>query len=169
VEWVLREQLGLLRLAIPTAMAMLGLILDDTYAKPGRRSALNFTRGPLLGLTLALASQGVFWISNPDLAIPRWITFYGCVMSLLLSSAARMLFPPVTDQLLGANAPGFWLKQAEESRGNPQGISRVLKGISAIVALVILGTWIAERSAPPQAIVVLLVGLLVAYQISKRG
>jgi hypothetical protein len=167
---VLRERWGVLRLAIPAAMAMLGLILDDTYANPGRRSALNFARGPLLGLVLALASQGMLWIGNPDLAIPRWIMFYGCAMSLLLSSAVRMLFPPVTGQLLGANAPALWLKQAGVSRGSPQVIIRVLKGITAVVALAIVGTWITERSVPSKAgVVMLLVVLLVAYQISKRS
>ena len=168
---VLRGQWGLLRLAIPAAMAMLGLILDDTYANPGRRSALSLARGPLLGLALALASQGMLWSSNPGLAIPPLVTFYGCAMSLLLSSAVRMLFPPVTEQLLGANAPAFWLKQAGGSRGSPQGIIRVLKGISAVAALAILGTSITERSLPPKAgvVVLLLVVLLVAYQILKRA
>jgi len=167
---VLSEPWGLLRLAIPAAMAMLGLILDDTYANPGRRSALSLARGPLLGLVLALASQEMFWISDPDLAIPRWIAFYGCAMSLLLSSAVRMLFPPVTGQLLGANAPALGLKQTGASRGGPQAIIRVLKGISAILAVAIVGTWMAERSVPPKAwIAVLLLVLLIAYQVSKRG
>jgi hypothetical protein len=167
---VLRGQWGLFRLAIPAAMATLGLLLDDTYANPGRRSALTFARGPLRGLVLAVASQGMLWISNPGLAIPRWITFYGCAMSLLLLSAVRLLFPPVTDQLLGTNAPALWLQQAGGSRGGPQGIIRFLKGISAVVALVIVGTWITERSVPPKAgVVMLLVVLLVAYQISRRG
>jgi hypothetical protein len=95
----LREQWGLLRLAIPAAMAMLGLILEDTYAKPGRRSPLDLARGPVLGLSLALASQGMFRISNPDLAVPGWIALYGCAISLLLSSAVRMLFPSATGRL----------------------------------------------------------------------
>jgi hypothetical protein len=88
----LSEPWGLVRLAIPGGMAMLGLILDDAYAKPGRRSPLSLTRGPVLGLGLALASQGMFRISNPDLAVPNWIAFYGCVISLLLSSAVGCCF-----------------------------------------------------------------------------
>jgi hypothetical protein len=167
---VLREQWGLLRLAIPAAMAVVGLILDDTYANPGRRSPLNLARGPLLGLVMALAAQGMLWISNSDLALPRWITFYGCAISLLLSSAVRILFPPVTNQLLGANAPALWLKQAGRSSGSLEGIIRVLKGISAVVALAVIGTWIVQRSVRLKAeIVMLLVVLVVAHQISKRG
>jgi hypothetical protein len=87
------------------AMVLLGLILDDTYARPGRQSALKRVRGPLLGVAIALASQGMLWIGRPDLAVPRWIALYGCALSLLLSSAVRMLFPPVTEELLGANVP----------------------------------------------------------------
>ena len=46
----LSEQWGFGRLAIPAGMAMLGLILDDTYTNPGRRSPLRLARGPVIGL-----------------------------------------------------------------------------------------------------------------------
>lgn len=170
----LSEQWGLLRLALPAAVAILGLTLEDTYAKPGRRSPLNLARGPMLGLGLALASQGMFRISNPDLAVPSWIMFYGCAISLLLSSAVRMLFPPATDQLQGANVPAHWLKQSGGSLGNPETSSRVVKGVAAIVAVVIVGTWMANRAALPKPrvvtlLLVLLLVLLIAYQVWKRG
>ena len=95
-----REQWGFLRLAIPAGIAMLGLILEDTYARPGRRSPLSLMRGPVLGLGFALISQTFFWIADLDMAVPRWIAFYGCAMSLLLTSAVRLLFPPAADRLL---------------------------------------------------------------------
>src|SRR5215475_10783278 len=75
---------GLLLLAIPAGLAMLGLILEDAYATPGRRSHLSLVRGPVLGLGLALASQGMFRIGNSILAVPSWVTFYGCATALLL-------------------------------------------------------------------------------------
>jgi len=161
---------GLLRLAIPAGMAMLGLILEDAYAKPGPRSQLNLARGPVLGLGLALASQGMFRIGNPDLALPSWIAFYGCAISLLLSSAVRILFPPATDQLQGANVPAHWLKQSGGSLGNPETSIRVAKGVAAIVAVVIVGTWMADRAGLPRPrIVALLLVLSIAYQVWKRG
>jgi hypothetical protein len=166
----LSEQWGLLRLAIPAGMAMLGLILEDTYAKPGRRSPLKLARGPVLGLGLALASQGMFRISDRDLALPSWITFYGCALSLLSSSAVRMLFPPATDQLQGANAPADWLKQSGGSLGNAETSTRAVKGVAVIVAVVIVSAWMADRAALPKArIITLLLVLLVAYQLWKRG
>lgn len=69
-------------------------------------------------------------------------------MSLLLSSAVRMLFPPVTDQLQGANAPALWLKQASGSGGSPRGLIRVVKGVGMVTLLLVL---------------------LIAYQVWKRG
>ncbi len=110
-------QWGLLRLAIPGATAMLGLILEDAYAAPGRRSAVKLVRGPVIGLGLALLSQCLLWAGARDLAVPRWTAFYGCVLSLLLSSAVRLLFPPAANQLQGASAPAIWLKQAGVSDG----------------------------------------------------
>jgi hypothetical protein len=166
----LSEQRGLLRLAIPVGMATLGLILEDAYAKPGQRSPLKLARGPVLGLGLALASQGMFRISNPDLALPTWITFYGCALSLLLSSAVRMLFPPATDQLQGANVPADWLKRSSGSLGNAGTSARAVKGVAAIVAAVIAGAWMANHTALPKAqIVTLLLVLLITYQVWKRG
>lgn len=91
---LLRDQGGLLRLAVPAAAAMLGVILGDAYASPGSRGSLKLTLGPVQGAGLALASQGLLWLVSPDLAVPRSVLFFGCAAGLLLSSAVRMLFPP---------------------------------------------------------------------------
>jgi hypothetical protein len=109
---LLQARWGLLRLAIPAGITLLVVMLEDAYASPGRRSPVGLVRGPVLGLAFALASQGLFWSGNPDLALPRWILLSGCAMSLLLSSAVRMLFPPATQWFHGANVPADWLKQS---------------------------------------------------------
>jgi hypothetical protein len=108
-------------------MVTLSLMLDDAYAKPGWRSPLSLMRGPLIGVALALVSQSV----------PAWVMIYGCAMSLLLSSAVRLLFPPVTDQLQGVHAPALWLKRT----GEPLNINRVV----AAVVVVLLAAWIAHQ------------------------
>ncbi len=167
---LLGEQLGLLRLAIPAVMTILGLILDDAYANIGRRSALSLARGPALGLTFALVSQELLRIGNPDFAPPRWITYYGCAMSFLLSSAVRMLFPPVTGQLQGVHAPAHWLKQAGRPPGNPRGDIRVFKAIFVIVTVAVIGTWMFTHSVHPRTRVVpILLVLSVAYWAWKRA
>ena len=95
----LQQQWGLLRLAVPAGMALLGLMIDGAYARPGRRSLRTAVRGPVFALGLAFLSQGVLWAGGPNLAVPRWIMLYGCAMSLLLVSAVRMLFPPGSDEM----------------------------------------------------------------------
>jgi len=135
---LLRDRWGLLRLAIPTGIALVGLILDDAYAVPGIRSPLSLVRGPVIGLGLALVSQAMLWNGRRDLALPRWILFYGCAMSWLLTSAIRMLFPPVTHRLQGVNAPALWLKQASASKEDSRGLIPGVKLAAAIAVAAIL-------------------------------
>jgi hypothetical protein len=90
----LREPWGLLRLAIPCVLALLGMALDDAYAKPGRRSPLQLVRGPLLGLAWTFLSQAALWAGRSTLTLPLWIVLYGGALSLLLTSALRMSFAP---------------------------------------------------------------------------
>ena len=70
-EALLSDEWELLRLAAPAGMTLLGLMLEDAYAKPACRSRFQLARGPLLGIGLALASQGIFWITSPHLAVCR--------------------------------------------------------------------------------------------------
>jgi hypothetical protein len=141
----LNEQSGLLRLAIPAAMSIFGLVLEDACAKPGRRSPYSLVRGPVLGVGLALASQGIFRVSNSDLAVPKWIMLDGCAMSLVLSSALRILFPPVTRQLQGANVPAQWPKQSGEALGNPVTSVQIVKGIAVVVLLVLWSVYLVWK------------------------
>src|SRR6266545_2387464 len=106
--------LAFLRLAIPSAMALLGSVLEGAYARPGRRSALKPFRGPLLGIGAALLSQMVLAAGSAALTLPRWSLLWGSALSLLLAPALHALFPPVTDRPLGAAGPALWLKQDGE-------------------------------------------------------
>jgi hypothetical protein len=170
----LTEHWGLLRLAIPVAVAMVGLILEDAYAKPGQRSSSTLARGPSLGLGLALASQAMFRTSNADWALPGWITFYGCAVSLPVSSAIRMLFPPTTGRAQGANAPTDWLKQSTGMLGDPEAGIRAVEGFVEIIAAVIGDARAANRSRIPKpriaaVLLLLLLVLSIAYQVWQRG
>jgi hypothetical protein len=155
---VFRDEWLMLRLAIPAAATVLGLILNDSYSTPGPRSPLSLARGPLIGFALSFVSEEPLQVSNSGLALPPWVISDGCAMSLLLTSMVRMLFPPATDQLPGLNAPALWLKQAE-------GSGRSLR----ITALVIVAIFAAERPRRWAGMAAPLLILLVVYQISKRG
>lgn len=57
---LLYESWGPVRLAIPGAVTLLALVLEDAYAKPGHRSPLRLVRGPLLGFAWTILSQAAF-------------------------------------------------------------------------------------------------------------
>ncbi|MGC2660996.1 MAG: hypothetical protein WA324_23830 [Bryobacteraceae bacterium] len=167
---LLRRQFELWRLAIPPATAIVGLLFEDAYASPPLRSPLKLVRGPAVGLGVALIVQGILWTTHPILAIPRSVAFLGCATSLLLSSSVRLLFPPFTNQLQGANAPTFWLKQATAPSVLPNGLTLILKCVAILVTIAAAGTWIAERFLLPKLEVVAVpLVALIAYQLLKRG
>ena len=91
---LLYEPWALARLAIPGAVTLLGLLLEDAYAKPGNRSPLRLVRGPLFGLAWMLLSQAALSANHSSLTLPLWILLCGGAMGLLLTSALRMLFSP---------------------------------------------------------------------------
>jgi len=87
----LYEQNGLLRLAIPTAVSLLGFVLVDAYSDSKKRSVLKPVLQAALGVGFAFLSQSTF-ATNPEWHAPFPIMLLGCGMSLLLISAIRMLF-----------------------------------------------------------------------------
>jgi len=125
---VLRDAWGLVRCAIPAVMALLGLVLADTYSNPAPRPP-HPARSPLAGVLIAAASQGLLAIGRPEVAIPRLTLLYGCGMSLLLSSSIRLWFPP----FLRPVSPGQWMQQAAEAR------DKGLSGTAAALAAVGIG------------------------------
>jgi len=75
---LLRSQWGLLRLAVPGAMTLLGLVLEDAYARLGRRNAAELVRGPVARIALATLSQAALGAGHAGVAVPRWVMLYGC-------------------------------------------------------------------------------------------
>jgi hypothetical protein len=168
---LLDSERGLLCLAMPAAMVMLGITLEDAYAKPGPRAALGLARGPALGVGLAVFVESLFRINHSPFAIATWIVLDACGMGLLLCSAIRLLFPPAANQLQGARAPADLPKR---SGGNvPPGVILVLKSFAALVAIAFCGTWLSDLSGLPlpRVISILMLSglfLLIGYQVSKR-
>jgi hypothetical protein len=100
---LLRDDLGLMRLAIPAAMALLGLVLADAYSNPAKRSLRTPVNGALCGVAAAYISQGVLAAGASEYTLPGWTMLYGSGMSLLLISALRMLFPPIAGRRTGGS------------------------------------------------------------------
>jgi hypothetical protein len=132
---------GLLRLAMPAVIALIAIVLEDAYSRPGVRSPLQLLRGPVLGLGSALLWESLF----PSIALPRWILLCGAAAGLLLSSSVRLLFPPLTSRPQGAGGPAFWLKQsAEPSRAVPRWI-RLAKFVGLVLALALVALYQLTR------------------------
>jgi hypothetical protein len=108
VAWIsgqsafLYEPWGLLRLAIPTAVVLLALVLADAYADPAKRSPVKPMVQTAFCIGLAFLSQVTFWATNPDLAVPARIMLYGAGISLVLVSALRVFFPKDDNRPRGA-------------------------------------------------------------------
>jgi hypothetical protein len=74
----LREQWGLLRLAIPAGMAMLGLILEGAYSTPGRRSSISPRSRARSRVGACIAGRVLGWQSSsrrPTLDHGLWMRY----------------------------------------------------------------------------------------------
>ncbi|HEX3745665.1 MAG TPA: hypothetical protein VHW09_17105 [Bryobacteraceae bacterium] len=167
---VFREPWSILRLALPGAMVLAGVILDDAYARPGVRLALQLARGPFIGNAIALACQAMLWGGHSAVAIPPPIAFSGCAMSLLFSSGIRLLFPPLREQPLGATAPAFWLKRGAVADENSRGLLTFVKVFAVVLALAALAAWILDGSLRQKAgFTILLVAVVALYTAVNRA
>jgi hypothetical protein len=126
---LLSQEWGMLRLALPPAITLFALVVNDAYAKPGPRSFGSLMLGPAIGLGLAFLSKA---------ALPLDVMIYGSAMSFLSASAIRMLFPPVTSRPQGVGAPADWLKQAGDPIEIPRGAMRLGAGLFTLLAVLIM-------------------------------
>jgi hypothetical protein len=99
----LYEQSGLVKLAIPAAVALIALVLGDAYAREGKRSPVRPLVEAALGVTFAFLSQAALKATHGDWVVPHWIMLSGGGTSLLLVCGLRMLFPPDTRRPRGAS------------------------------------------------------------------
>jgi len=87
-------QWGYLRLAIPAAVALATLKLEDAYANPGKRSPLTPILQATFSFGIVCLSQAALLAIDPRWVVPMRIMIYGGAISVVLVSALRMLFPP---------------------------------------------------------------------------
>jgi hypothetical protein len=92
----LYDQAGFVRLAIPTAVTLAGLLMCNAYSDRGKQASWI---KPILEsagtLALSFLGQAVIFDTSASLAVPLPIMLYGSCMSLVLVATLRMLFPPI--------------------------------------------------------------------------
>jgi hypothetical protein len=103
-ELLFREY-GFARVAIPTAIFLVAIILADAYSDPKKRWPLKPLFGPTLGLALNYAVE-----LHHRWALPASVLAWGGAVSVLLVSTLRLRFPPVTERPQVAKIPTFWQK-----------------------------------------------------------
>lgn len=92
----LYEHAGFARVAIPTAIATMGLLFSNAYSRRPRPLMASTS-----SLALAFFGQAAIFGLYPASAVPFNVMLVGSCMSILFVSALRMLFPPITGQKVG--------------------------------------------------------------------
>ena len=93
---------GFARIAIPTAVTLLALVIEDAYRPEGKRSPLAPIADAMLAIGFALLSQFALDKLSPELAVPKPILIVGATMGAFLVATVRMLFPPDHEWWRGA-------------------------------------------------------------------
>ncbi|HLW75508.1 MAG TPA: hypothetical protein VKS01_00965 [Bryobacteraceae bacterium] len=96
--WQLDRQLlygkyGLVKLAVPSLLAVIALMLSDAYATPGKRSAFRPLMQGVLGIGLVCFAQSAFAAARFPFALPWWIVAAGGAAGVVSIAAIGMLFP----------------------------------------------------------------------------
>ena len=144
---------GLLRLAIPGAIALFVLVIADAYANPRKKSVLR----PVLAVALAFAA--VFLVHAIRPLLPGMMLAVGSGMSMMLLLAMRMLFPPLADRPQQIQGPAFWQKQEIVAAG-------VLKATAAAAGILLIGSSVPDRFKAP-ALGMAIAGIVI-YVITRR-
>jgi drug/metabolite transporter (DMT)-like permease len=156
--WVLQPSMtatreGLLRLAIPGAIALVVLMIADAYADPRKKSLLR----PVLAVALAFACVFAVHAGRPLLPGPTLAA--GSGMSILFLLVLRMLFPPMADRPQQAQGPAFWQKQEIVAAG-------VLKATAAIAGILLVGSSVPDHLKAP--VLGIVVAGIAIYLITRR-
>lgn len=83
-----------MRLAIPCAVGIAPLMLEDAYANPGPASTLWWLRGPAYAFAAGTLSQVALWAGGSSLTLPFVIVFRGGAVGFVLTFTIRLLFQP---------------------------------------------------------------------------
>jgi hypothetical protein len=97
---------GLMRLAIPSGLTLLFLLIGDAFTGPRRRTAWNWIRPLVISLALIALCDAAGLYSKAN--------FYGFILSTMLVSFAKLMFEPGTRQPQAAGGPA--LLAGRESR-----------------------------------------------------
>lgn len=99
---LLYSQYGLLQLAIPSAIAVIAIMLCDAYARPEGKSAWRPLLQGVMGIGLVCFAQSAFAAAKFSFALPWWLVAAGGASGLVSIAAIAMLFPKSGNRPRGA-------------------------------------------------------------------
>lgn len=158
---------GLLRLAIPPAWVLFGVIMDDAYVVPGKRSFVKQMRGSLFGLVFAYVSQMALSTDNRQFGLPLPVMLFGSAAGLLFSVGLRYLFPTIIDRPAGAGGPALWLKHTPEPLRTGREATDIAKASVLVLALAFIGGQLGG-SLLASVLIFALVVLLILRELRGR-
>ncbi len=102
VQFLLTEG-GLLRLALPVAVALYGLVLAGAYADPRKRSPLTPVLQSCFAIGCAYLGHAIQLSVTPASALPRTVILYGCLAGWIVLAALRFFFAQGDNRPSGAS------------------------------------------------------------------
>jgi hypothetical protein len=149
--WYLRqrvflyEDLGFARLAIPTTLAVVGLLLSNAYSDLAKQSPAKAVMQSGGSLALAFLGQAALFDTVRGLAVPFPVMAFGSCAAFVLVSTLRMMFPPMEKRPKFVSSGPTSLQQAAFSSQlrhladeSPQPSNRLVY-IGLIVLAIVLG------------------------------
>jgi hypothetical protein len=91
----LYQQAGLIRLAVPTAVSIVVLLLASAYAHPERQSIWRPALHATTSIAVGFLGQALVFDTWPNLAVPLPVLLEGSCIAVVLVSTLQMLFPPI--------------------------------------------------------------------------
>ena len=90
---LLYGEYGLIKLAIPSLVAVIALMLADAYARPGKPPKLRPILQAILGIGLVCFTQSAFAAAKFSFALPWWIVITGGAFGIVSLAMIGLLFP----------------------------------------------------------------------------
>jgi hypothetical protein len=175
---------GFARLAIPTGVAVICLILSNAYADPEKRSPMTAMLQSLVSIAMAFLGQAAIFDTRPSLAVPFGIMLWGSCISFVLVSSLRMLFPPLPGRpkLVSADLPqsdpphpaakkSVVSQSARRDVGKPR-LSRERTIVIASVAVILVAGVLIFPTSPaaasPHILIAIFVAIAVIYSVRRK-
>lgn len=151
---------GLLRLAIPAAAALAGLLLRDASSDPSHRPPHAAAVDLMVAVAFAALAELVLFVFKPELVLPRWAPTQGGYVGSSLVVICRALFRPDPTRAAPDSAP-------EAAKNLLRSKRAYLAAANVVAGLAIWLIWTGDPKARIASALLLSGSLILIYRISR--